>query len=650
MWWPTPKRHNAMRAAAAFWALFILAQVGCQTSTHRFADPVSAAILHWQDTRTTDSLIVYLSHAEPRYRAEAALALASVQDTLAAEQLGALLLDDPSATVREHAAFALGQTGSFRAVNALIPALQDEDSHVVREAAEALGKTLSLAEGHELHRFRPRDSVQMQGLAWGLYRLSLRQAPDSVLLTTALTYLEPRHTTEARLAAAHVFARASKLSAPYVHTSLTRAWATEKNVHVRMALAAAAKHVPAATAVPWMQKTIADPSEDYRVKIGAIRGGSAFEWEAVKDVIKTALRDNHVHVQVAASELVRTLSAREKSLDVKDEMQAAGDLRVKSNLAVAVLQGRDSAATLRALEDAYPSADAYGKAHVLSALGTAANSGRAFAFVSSALLDTAAPAVVRTAAASALTHLNRQSNDKNSERFLPIYRTAVAQGDVAVIGIVAEALKDEKLGFRALISSTDFLHEAKKAFQLPRDIESLQPLLEAIAYLEDSERPKPPVNAFNHPIDMTLLKELSPATRVAVETTQGTIVMQLLPEEAPGSALNFMQLVRQGYFDGKVFHRVVSNFVIQTGCHRGDGYGSEDYSIRSEFSSRRYREGAVGMASAGKDTEGTQWFITHSATPHLEGRYTIFAHVVEGMDVVHKIGVGDRIVRVTWQP
>jgi cyclophilin family peptidyl-prolyl cis-trans isomerase len=90
--------------------------------------------------------------------------------------------------------------------------------------------------------------------------------------------------------------------------------------------------------------------------------------------------------------------------------------------------------------------------------------------------------------------------------------------------------------------------------------------------------------------------------------------------------------------------------VVQTGCSRGDGYGSEDYSLRSEFSLTRYREGAVGMASAGKDTEGTQWFISHSPTPHLDGRYTIFAQVVEGMDVVRNIAVGDKILSVRENP
>lgn len=119
--------------------------------------------------------------------------------------------------------------------------------------------------------------------------------------------------------------------------------------------------------------------------------------------------------------------------------------------------------------------------------------------------------------------------------------------------------------------------------------------------------------------------------------------VRLFVNEAPGSVSNFVSLARNNYFDGKLFHRVVPNFVIQTGCNRGDGWGSEDYSIRSEFSSRRYSTGTMGMASAGKDTEGTQWFITHSPTPHLDGRYTIFGEVVEGLKVLDFIEIGDRI-------
>jgi len=168
----------------------------------------------------------------------------------------------------------------------------------------------------------------------------------------------------------------------------------------------------------------------------------------------------------------------------------------------------------------------------------------------------------------------------------------------------------------------------------------------AIAHFEGKKISAEVKNEFNHPIDWGLVKTIPKDQKVLIKTVKGDIVIQLLVEEAPGSVANFVQLVNSQYFNAKNFHRVVPNFVIQGGCNRGDGWGSEDYSIRSEFSMRRYTEGSVGMASAGKDTEGTQWFITHSPTPHLDGRYTIFAIVTEGMNVVHSMEVGDSIISV----
>ena len=95
---------------------------------------------------------------------------------------------------------------------------------------------------------------------------------------------------------------------------------------------------------------------------------------------------------------------------------------------------------------------------------------------------------------------------------------------------------------------------------------------------------------------------------------------------------------------------LVPNFVVQGGCPRGDGYGSLDYSIRSELPPLSYdREGLVGMASAGNHTEGTQFFITHSPALHLDGNYTIFARVVDGMDVVHQIQPGSKIESIIIQ-
>jgi len=113
--------------------------------------------------------------------------------------------------------------------------------------------------------------------------------------------------------------------------------------------------------------------------------------------------------------------------------------------------------------------------------------------------------------------------------------------------------------------------------------------------------------------------------------------------------LSFAKLVRKKFYDGLIFHRVVPDFVIQGGDPRGDGWGGPGYSIRSEFSLATFTKGAVGIASSGKDTEGCQFFITQVPTPHLDGRYTVFAQVIEGQDVVDRIQIGDTITEIVLE-
>lgn len=137
-------------------------------------------------------------------------------------------------------------------------------------------------------------------------------------------------------------------------------------------------------------------------------------------------------------------------------------------------------------------------------------------------------------------------------------------------------------------------------------------------------------------------------TKVQLITSKGEIQIRLL-EETPLNALNFVRLVKQSalkqtFYDGKTFHRVVPNFVVQGGDPRGDGYGGPGYLVRDEVSNRVHTRGTVGLATAGKDTGGCQFFINLAPNLHLDGRYTLFGEVTKGMDVAEKLEVGDRIV------
>ena len=143
-----------------------------------------------------------------------------------------------------------------------------------------------------------------------------------------------------------------------------------------------------------------------------------------------------------------------------------------------------------------------------------------------------------------------------------------------------------------------------------------------------------------------VVARLDKKVTATILTARGRIKIELLPQDAPITVDSFVTLARKGFFNGLTFHRVVPNFVIQGGDPRGDGEGGPGYQIRCEVNTRPYTSGAVGMALSGKDTGGSQFFITHSPQPHLDGGYTVFGRVIGGMEVVDRIERGDRIRRV----
>ncbi len=148
--------------------------------------------------------------------------------------------------------------------------------------------------------------------------------------------------------------------------------------------------------------------------------------------------------------------------------------------------------------------------------------------------------------------------------------------------------------------------------------------------------------------DWEFIEKLNEKKFASISTNKGTVKIELFPDIATFTVQNFVKLGEKGYYDNTLFHRVVPNFVIQGGDPTGTGYGGPGYSIRSEFSPLKYDSYTVGMASSGTDTEGSQFFITHSPQPHLEGRYTLFGKVIDGFDVVDKIQIGDKIESVSF--
>ena len=134
-----------------------------------------------------------------------------------------------------------------------------------------------------------------------------------------------------------------------------------------------------------------------------------------------------------------------------------------------------------------------------------------------------------------------------------------------------------------------------------------------------------------------------------IETNKGTIKCELFADKVPKTVENFEKLITKGFYNGLKFHRVIADFMVQTGCPKGTGTGDAGYKFADEFHKdlKHTGPGILSMANAGPNTNGSQFFITHVATPWLDGKHSVFGKVIEGQDVVNKIAQGDVMKTVT---
>ena len=152
---------------------------------------------------------------------------------------------------------------------------------------------------------------------------------------------------------------------------------------------------------------------------------------------------------------------------------------------------------------------------------------------------------------------------------------------------------------------------------------------------------------YSKAFDLTIdLKKQYSAT---LKTNKGDIVLKLYALEAPATVNNFVNLARDGYYDGVTFHRVIKDFMIQSGDQTGSGRGGPGYQFNDEINPKLKHDkpGVLSMANAGANTNGSQFFITHVPTPWLDGKHSIFGQVTQGQDVVNKIQQGDFIESVS---
>jgi cyclophilin family peptidyl-prolyl cis-trans isomerase/HEAT repeat protein len=620
------------------------------------------------------NLLALLADPEPQIRRRAALAIGRVG---LPEGVAPLIsaLSDAQVEVRQMVAFALGLIGDETATDALVAALADPAPLVQGRAAQALGRIGStraapsvgvMVRSHVTATFdiEPEDLSYPQSEPAEAFRLGLYALGE-------LGAYEPL--AEAVLAESGqpivwwwpVAAALRMVGDPRALAPLTALAGVQGSIGPAVAINGLGE-LGDRSSVELLVKQL-DPSfRDERVVISALRAlgdiGDVGALPAVRKILLTPGLDRSL--LLAATETLGTFESVETTnIFIELVSHPWAPLRVAALQALArtdpgsfllMLSGLDPdpvwtvrAALASALEFIEPDAAVFRLTFMLEdedqrvvpAVLTALARHRApdIAELLFARLQSA-DIVVRKTAATLIGELRPAGG---AERLAAAFEAATADPSYLARGAIVDALAayggpvaSETL--RRALQDPDWAVRVVAA----RRVAELDPRIEPVP----PHRPAPVRQGVDHTSPHLVSPAVSP--HVYLELDAGTIQIELNVIDAPLTADNFVTLARQGFYDGLTFHRVVPNYVIQGGDPRGDSEGGPGFTIRDELNQVPYLRGTVGMALDWGDTGGSQFFITHSPQPHLDGRHTAFGQVVAGMDVVDRVEVGDEIRRV----
>jgi peptidylprolyl isomerase len=643
-------------------------------------DPDLQRIVDLQTARDGTAILEYLDDGDPAVRARAAFALASVQHP-GAERLLAPLLDDRDPRVRADAVFAIGQceVDSSYAESNLLERFASERTRIVRRRyLETFGKignrmVLETLVGADLER------ALLPDLALSIARFGMRGIHDREavgFLAGSLGSADPL----LRRNAAYYFGRMAgtdswRHAAAEVRDALDQYdRADEAAMQLLLGLGRLEEAADADRFTRWLRE-----GADWRIRANAARaiGGLAARHD-VRIALLDGLDDPCVHVAVnCAGSLAQAGELTRTELDrIEAWIDFHGDVWQTAVALLPVLAAAGEGEYVMGWIESLPRERSLPRSGGVAALATIPGD-RVFDYL--AEMSRSDDARVAAAAVGALARRWRRERLRGADprTYYPIFSRALEGRDLAAAFTAAPALADslfEQLG------SVDLLISTWQRMEVPGEVEPMSAILSALGriggahverFLRDVvEEPQHPVlgrgaaealaamgvepaanpvaDTAPRPaeIDWEYLATKGAAPRLHLETERGAVIVRLMTEEAPLTVQTILRFTEEGAYDGVAFHRVVPNFVIQGGdFEREDGMGGPGFVIRSEFTRIAYERGVIGMASAGKDTEGSQFFITHSMQPHLDGRYTAFGHVVTGMDVVDSIVEGDRVIR-----
>lgn len=638
-----------------------------------------AQLLRMVDQRAGDTALVdyLLGDHRPSLsarRARAALAVGQVRLRARYPQLRQLLVD-PDTAVAANAAYALGIGRDTAGIPALARAVAGAPDVVAREAAWALGElgeparlVLAIALGQGQSQPLTQSTAGQRAPAVRAALLLAAARLDPVPVAVVRPWIaDSAH--EAVRAAAYAFGRPRLAAGVRALLTLQKHPDDETREHVARGLVAgAAGDSLAAQSRQALLVLVTDASA--RVRMNASRSLATFG-PSVLAAYEGVLADTDATVRVAATESARTVFLRDTAAWKRAWLRDT-TFRVRQQLlagaraaGVSVLEDEESA-WLRHPDGQYrlaaidaQSADSQTDRVALAITLRTDSDPRVQARALSLLPASASDSVVRTLAMTWVTSTDAQVR---AGALRQLTRHARASDMGVALDAWAQAARDTESDART--AALRLINAAWMQDSVAVDDAARQRLRAFAGTATGSDRRVvanvTPMYDWVHATPAVKERALSEYDalvrqwfgvgarnpRAVIRTDKGDITIELFGSDAPMVVEAFVRLARTGFYRNSAFHRIVPNFVVQDGAANADGSGGPGFTLRESWSRRRHERGAVGLATSGPDTGGSQYYLTHAAQPHLDGAYTVFGRVIDGLDVMDRLLQGDRMLRI----
>ena len=628
-------------------SLIILLDWGCST---KFDETANHRIVVLEDARNLggEELAAYFRHPQSQIRSRAATAAGRIGDTAVIPYL-LNLLNDQDEDVRLETIFALGQLKDSSAVDGLMSYFPRGSMEEQNEILNALGKI----DGEKPIKFLREKLASGESELLPSVIHSLTRARNITSLSAIAEHLSDTSVTVRRAAAHACYRMADSTVKSALLMSLN-----DDDACVRKYSVGALGKIGAPDIAHHLMPLFSDP--DRSVRIHAIRAAGKCGSEVVVPQLLQFAESEEYAVFQPALEALGELKSSSAAVPLEKLLRKDSGAKIPCLLnCLAKIEG----------ERFLPFSDTYSD-HPDPVIRRAVGYGlkfikgpKALALAQDMLSDS--DETVRTAVAAGLAAQGAPSEPLLRELLRDedwAVRTAAAEGltEIGTAGsfdTLAEclqthknfALPEEK---RSILRALFKLDQGRAVPFLQEAITSTQPAAAALAkeLLTDvgAEIPPPsPPDDECYPADFG---KLLGNPKISIMTGRGRIEIELFGDEAPVVTANFLKLIGNHYYTGLTFHSVIPDFVVQGGDPRGDGWGGPGYAIRDQINRRKFIRGTVGLANAGLDTGGSQFFICLSPQTHLDGRYTAFGQVVKGVGALDRLAEGDLIEDIIVTP